>query len=266
MQAADAPGKLEAAFSDSEIKELLRPRVSFAPASLDFAGEKLKLGIMTDTHIGSRYTDDGVVMSAIEEFNAQNCDAILHSGDISEGMSGRDGHVYELTHVGYARQRDACINLLSNLKAPKKYLISGNHDRWYLSKADMGADIVADIAKGIGAEYLGHDEGDISINGVVIRLWHGEDASSYAVSYRVQKIIESFTGGEKPNMLVCGHTHKSLYMMERNVHAISAGCLQSQSRWMRSKRLAAHRGFWIATLTLGDGEIKRIDPSWYPIY
>jgi predicted phosphodiesterase len=253
-------------FSPDELKRLLEPRVNFDRQTIDFSGDTVTIGAITDTHIGSRYTDDGHILSALEEFNRQGVDFIVHSGDVSEGMSGRDGHIYELTHPGFANQKSACIEIFKRAECPI-YFISGNHDRWFLNKADIGADIVADVCATLpDAHYLGHDEGDILINGIVIRLWHGEDAGSYAISYRIQKIVESFSGGEKPNILICGHTHKSMYVFDRNIHCISAGCIQSQSKWMRGKRIAAHRGFWILRLTIADNEVKSFSPTWYSIY
>lgn len=256
---------LSSMYTPGEIKQLMEPRNSFDAANVSFDGDTVTIGILTDTHIGSKYTDDGLVASALVEMDRQNVDIIVHAGDVTEGMSGRDGHVYELSHIGFQAQREAAVKLFSAVDVPI-YFISGNHDRWYLRKSDIGADIVADIAKETGGKYLGHDEGDITINGVVVRLWHGEDAGSYAVSYRIQKIVESFTGGEKPNVLIAGHTHKSAYIFDRNVHVISAGCIQSQSKWMRGKRIAAHRGFWIAKMTVSDGEVKKFAPTWYPLY
>lgn len=256
---------IEQRFAPSELSRLMEKRQTFDRPIIAFDGEQITLGILTDTHIGSSYTDEGHVASAIAEFNRVGVDAILHAGDVTEGMSGRDGHVYELSRIGYKAQRDAAVELFKQADA-RLYFISGNHDRWYLKKGDIGADIVGDIAEKIGATHLGHDEGDTVINGIVVRLWHGEDAGSYAVSYRLQKIVESFTGGEKPNVLICGHTHKAAYLFDRNVHVISAGALQGQSKWMRGKRLAAHRGFWVARLTIAENEVKSFSPTWYPIY
>jgi len=57
----------------------------------------------------------------------------------------------------------------------------------------------------------------------------------------------SLSSGEKPDILLCGHFHKAIYHRVRGVHVIQAGCCQDQTRWMRSRRLEAHVGFWIVT-------------------
>ena len=97
-------------------------------------------------------------------------------------------------------------------------------------------------------------------------LLHGEDGASYALSYRLQKIIESFTGGEKPNILLAGHDNKYGNFFIRNVHAVGAGCIQKQTPWIRRKRLAAYEGFNIIEITIKDEEVKRFKSEWIPFY
>jgi predicted phosphodiesterase len=217
-------------------------------------------------HFGSIYTDPNMTLEAIKVFDKEKVDIVVCAGDIVEGMMGRPGDVYELSHIGYKAQRDESIRVLSNIKQPF-YSISGNHDASYNSKHGVGANIVEDICSNLSnATYLGHDEGDISVKGIMIRLFHGGDGAGYAISYRGQKIIEALSGGEKPNLLITGHSHKSIYMFNRNVHYIEAGTLQMQSSWMRGKKLAAHVGFSIANLTIKDKEIKSLQYTWYPFY
>jgi hypothetical protein len=127
--------------------------------------------------------------------------------------------------------------------------------------------IVKDIAERLpDAEFLGHDEGDINLSGnTVLKLWHGEDGNSYAVSYRIQKVVESFSGGEKPHAMFLGHTHKSTYLFERNIHCYSMGSIEQQSNWMRSKRIAAHTGFWIIDFWV-NAQGVRSRGCFYPFY
>lgn len=226
--------------------------------------ESIKIGYITDTHIGSIYTDESIIYKAFETFDKNKIDILCHSGDVLEGMSNRPGHVYELSKIGYNEQKDNAINILKQWRG-NSYYIDGNHDRWYIKS--NGAIAVKDICDCLpNAHFLGHDEGDIWINDVLIRLWHGEDSSSYAHSYRLQKIIESLQGGDKPNVLLAGHTHKAMYFFDRNIHVFSGGCIQRQSKWMRSKRLAAHTGFWIIELGLTNSEITYCNNTFYPIY
>lgn len=255
-------------FSEAEIKKLLATSgidQSSKTVRHDFSGEEVTIGFLTDTHLGSKYTDPQMVFAAFDEFAAQNVDFIVHAGDVHEGLSNRPGHYYECSHVGYSQQLAHSREVFGQWSDTPIYMIDGNHDRWYIKS--NGALICDELSKTLdNVHFLGHDEGDILINGVSIKLWHGEDGSSYALSYRLQKIIEAMTGGEKPQVLFTGHTHKALYIFERNIHCVSGGSIQKQSKWMRGKRIAAHTGFWIVKMVTSNGEVASFTPQFFPFY
>jgi predicted phosphodiesterase len=254
-------------YSDAELKAIAKGGLGIQGSRRSVVtrdGETIKFGFLTDTHIGSKYFHRENLDEAFSTFDSEGCEFIVHSGDVTEGMSNRPGHVYELTEIGYTAQRDKAVELLSEWERPF-YFIDGNHDRWFIKSS--GAFIVDDIVSHLpNAEYLGSDEGEVIVNGAVIRLYHGEDSSSYATSYRLQKLIESFTGGTKPNVLLCGHTHKQGYFFDRNIHVVSGGCIQNQSKWMRGKRIAAHTGYWIIEMTITDDGVTRFKPEWFPFF
>lgn len=260
--------KLLDRYTDDELKAIAEGHMTYPGAAkfpiLDFGGEHVKIGLMGDTHLGSLFTNEEYIYQAFEIFKQEGVDIMAHTGDVTEGMSNRPGHIYELSSVGYAKQKEYAINVLKECPVPA-YYIDGNHDRWYIKGS--GAIIVQDICDAIpNATFLGHDQGDILLNGAIIQLWHGEDGNSYATSYRIQKIVESLTGGNKPNALFLGHTHKQAYIFERNIHCVSAGSMQAQTPWMRGKRIAAHTGFSIVDLYIGKKGITRFKIEWFPFY
>lgn len=156
---------------------------------------------------------------------------------------------------------------LTNFMIRKNGRPSFTGNCWVNSKSGVGLDVGRDIARDLpNAVYLGIHEGILNVNGTKFMLWHGEDGSSYSTSYRLQKIVEAFNGGEKPNVLITGHTHKQGYFFDRNIHVLSAGSIQMQSDFMRYKRLAAHVGFWIVKGSVRDGEVVKFSPTWYPFY
>lgn len=233
---------------------------------ISFEGQRVRVGAMTDTHIGSNKMPPDRIYQAFEEFRKEKVDFITHSGDVTEGMSNRPGHVYELTNIGYSNQKTAAVDIFKQWSDTDVFAISGNHDEWFLKS--NGAKIVEDIDKEIpNFNFIGHGEGDISLKGKsTLKLWHGEDGNSYALSYRLQKILESLTGGEKPNAMLCGHTHKYVNIFERHVFCTSIGCMQSQTPWMRGKRIAAHTGFAIIDYWVNDKGICKMTSTWYPFY
>lgn len=260
--------KIASRYSTDELKRIANgsglntSRTS--PKRLSFDGETVKVGFCTDTHIGDESFCDYLWESFIRECEAEQVDMIMHAGDLLEGMSNRPDQIYHLTDIGFSKQMDHATDLLEMTSIPIK-IIDGNHDRWGVKSGGILA--VRDIANRLDhVDFLGHDTGDVIINGTIWRLWHGEDGSSYATSYRVQKLIEAFTGGDKPHVLLCGHTHKQGYFFERNIHAVSGGALSYQSHWMKSKRLACHTGFWIIEATIRDAQVVKMRPTWYPVY
>lgn len=266
---SDALRTIAAKYTPAELRALARgadlgqPTVKVPP--IHFKGEHLRFGYLTDTHFGSLYSPEELFDAAMVEFRETDCALAILTGDLCEGMSNRPGHIYELSHIGFVAQRDYAIEQLRKWGRPW-YLIDGNHDRWFIKAAD--ARVAVDVCKDVpGAQFLGHDNGMLALKGgAKIQLWHGEDGSSYATSYRMQKIVEGLSGGTKPNVLLCGHTHKQGYFFERNIHVISGGCIQLQTPWMRGKRYPAHPGFWIIDLWLNGASVARLSPTWYPFY
>lgn len=261
--------RIKERYSDTELKLIANGGIPMeykhTPVH-DFTGKKIKIGYITDTHVGSLYTDYGYIREAREMFAKEKVDIVVHAGDVTEGMSNRPGHMYECSELGYDAQKERAIELFSDFDFSPIYMIDGNHDRWYIKS--NGARIVKDICKEIeNAEFVGHDEGDIIVgDGVKVRLWHGEDSSSYAISYRLQKLVESLSGGDKPDVLITGHVHKFGHFFIRNIHCVGAGCIQKQSKWMRGKRIDAHTGFGITDMVVNETGVGRFRNEFFPFY
>ena len=229
-------------------------------------GKHHKIGVMADGHLGSKYAPIEWHLDAFKTFEEEGCDCILHGGDMVDGLTPRriSTQIYELTHIGYKSQRDLAIDVFSKSKLPI-FAINGNHDNYF--KEFAGANIVEDICDAIpNMTYLGDNQADINIDGIIIRLFHGGDGNSYALSYRLQKIIESFTGGKKPNILLAAHVHKFCYIFDRHVHAISIPTLQMQTGFMQGKKLAAHTGFLIMEFDTFEGSVCNFQVKLYPFY
>jgi hypothetical protein len=71
---------------------------------------------------------------------------------------------------------------------------------------------------------------------------HPGGGSSYATSYAIQRIIESYEGGEKPAVALYGHYHKLWSGLIRNVWTVQTGTQQDQTPYQRKKRIEAHVG------------------------
>lgn len=228
-------------------------------------GKHHKIGVISDGHLGSKYSHVEFHLNAFETFKNEDCECILHCGDLVEGLNPKraDTQIYELSHIGYKEQRNLAVEVFSQCPI-QVYAISGNHDSWYSS---MGADIVEEICNEVpNMQYLGYNQADITIDGAIIRLFHGGDGNSYALSYRLQKLCESFTGGKKPNILLAGHVHKMCYVFDRMIHCVSVPSLQMQTPWMAGKKIAAHTGFLIIEFDSNANGVCNFQFKYYPFY
>lgn len=251
---------------DVILKSMKQPGGKLTQTSHVWGKGSFKFGVVSDTHFGHVKAHREWWLRACDLIHREKCDVVFHPGDITEGMSGRPGHIYELEAVGVHAQIELAVERLAMLRGIPVKAITGNHDQWAFKA--VGVDIGATLRQRLhDFEYLGPDEADVTIDGVTIKLWHGGDGSSYATSYRTQKFVEGLTGGEKPHILLSGHAHKAIMHECRNVMVFEAGTLCGQTGWMRGKKLAAHVGFWIVEVyPAEDGGIERIVSQWIPFF
>lgn len=239
---------------------------------LNFSGEAIRFGVISDTHLGSINDNNDLNEAAYDEFQKEGIKTVLHCGDITEGWyPRREGFFYELRPeaFGYDLQVAYVVENYPVRKEITTKLLMGNHDSCWIKHAR--ADICQAIAdKREDIEYVGEMEARIHMktaNGQVeVCIFHPADGSAYARSYKLQKMVQSLEGGKKPDVLIVGHYHKQLYMTDRNIHCIEAGTTESQSMWMRGKHIQAIIGFWIIELVVHEAGVAQVLPRWYPDY
>ena len=261
-------GKIMTRYSEKEIQDIANGHSSqpiVKAANIAFTGLRFKWMQISDTHLGSKFTNPADIVAAFKHAEEEGCQMITHVGDIFEGMSGREGHIYELSEIGYTAQLELGRQVFATTKLPVN-AISGNHDEWFIKS--NGAYIVKELCDTLpNLNYLGQNYGTIYLNGARYELTHGLDGGgSYAISYRVQKIIEAYEGGQKPQIIGTGHDHKAGYFFLRNVHAFLGGCMQNQSDWMRQTRKSAMKGYWIIDALIDDSEVKTVKMQFVPFY
>jgi predicted phosphodiesterase len=230
---------------------------------------KDKFGVISDLHIGNKEFDEGLLVYASQLFTKEKVKKVFNVGDTLDGMSGREGQVYELTYIGFDNQIEYAAKIFNKyLSKFEIYGIDGNHDGWYKKKGDIGVIVGRELEKRVSNyHHLGEMEADVDLGeGVIMKLFHPNDGTAYATSYKLQKLMESFEGGKKPNILLEGHYHKALYMFNRNIHGLECGTMCGQTQWMRGKKIPAHKGFWIIGIEFSKGGIGRFAPEFFPAY
>jgi predicted phosphodiesterase len=261
----------KAKITPAELRVLLKhksEKQETKPQPYTVKAEHIRIGVFGDTHIGSKFYDAQLMKYAAEVFNKKDIDFVVHVGDITEGHyeSRRAGSVFELTEVGGDAQVERAVKELRQIKKPI-YAITGNHEHntfFKLCGFDVGKQIATQLPN---FHYLGNMQATINLpHGNKLEILHPGGGSSYALSYRPQKIVESLEGGNKPNILLIGHYHKAMSMYYRNVHVVQTGTLQSQSSFMREHGLAAHKGFYVLDIEVGKNGVKKFCPEFYPAY
>lgn len=255
--------------TEQEAINVLRSRLSLNVSTskpVRFDGDDILFGVISDTHIGHKCYEPAAMDLASKEF--KDVDFVIHGGDIIEGHyeAKRPGHVFECTHIGADAQVQYAIDELKKLQKPL-FFIEGNHMANTIYK-HSGFDVGLAIEKGVpNSKYLGIQHGLITLkHNKKIQLIHPDGGSSYAISYKSQKIVESLEGGTKPDFLSIAHFHKSEYLFYRNVHVIQNGTLERQTPFMRNNGISAALGFWKVRLKVGSNGIQQIQPTYYPFY
>lgn len=255
-----------------EFANSLQKKNSFSTNRYHIGKNHVKFGLFGDNHIGNVNYDSGLMKLYLKETVKQGVDFHLNTGDIFDGWyQNRPSSIFEQNAIGFDRQMTMAVKEFEGLEAPL-YFITGNHSyNTFVRGAGVEAGPYFEDklrAKGIDANYLGNAEGEVSIGeNCKIRLLHPDGGTAYAISYKSQKIVESFTSGSKPQMLAIGHFHKLEYIFYRNVHTFQTGTMMGQTKFMKGKGIPAHKGFWIVDVYSDNkGNINKIIPQLYPAY
>jgi predicted phosphodiesterase len=251
-----------------ELESIVKGAKTTRPTTvvLPISGKSFSYAYISDTHIGHNKFLLPLWDKFVKMVKTEKPDFIVHPGDHLEGMSNRPGHVYELSHIGFENQMDYAAQLYNQLSTPM-YGIDGNHDGWYFAKADHGTIVGKHLEdKVAGYHHLGQMEGTVQVKNIKIRLFHGNDGTAYANSYKLQKLVESFSGGDKPEIVHSGHYHKALYQFLRNVHGFESGTLCGQTEFMRGKKIPAHIGFGFVTVYYDKHGVDRLVHEFVPGY
>ena len=227
----------------------------------------LRFAIVSDTHFGSKYAQITYLHDFYDFCEHEGITDVYHTGDITDGLKMRPGQEYELYEISADGQ---CADVVKNYPKRKgitTHFITGNHDASLFKH--VGFDIGAAIAKERpDMKYLGRDCAVVNLTpNCTLELRHPWDGSPYAISYRLQKMIEAMEADSKPNILAVGNYHKEITMFYRNIHAMLTACFQSQTGFMRNKSLAAMMGGFIVTVKVAkDGTIRSFIPEYRPYY
>ena len=234
----------------------------------DWTGlQTIRFALMGDTQIGSKYAQLTYLHQFYDLCDREGIASVYHTGDLTDGLKMRTGHEYELYEISADEMRDDVVANYPKRTGITTHFITGNHD------ASIYKHVGYDIGQAIAnlrpdMAYLGRDCAVVNLTPhCTLELRHPWDGTAYAISYKIQKMIEAMESDSKPNILAVGHYHKAEYLFYRNVHAFQTGCFQSQTPFTRGKGISIHLGGWLVTVHVDEvGHIQRIAPEFVPFY
>jgi predicted phosphodiesterase len=199
--------------------------------------DRLRLGVVSCTHFGSKYQQLTALRDFVRYAMKQKVDAFVHAGDLEDGPMARHRNPHEVFKHDYDAMLDYCVEVMPRTSKPW-YVIGGNHDGWWT--ADGGPHIIRALCeRRDDLTYLGQDLGYLTFGDTIIEVFHYDSGTAYAYSYKPQKHIESLDASRKPHVSLIGNFHKFCALYYRNVYCVQLPSFQAQSAWMARKSLVS---------------------------
>jgi hypothetical protein len=260
--------------TEKELRAILRGLGSvdnkkYAPIEIDFPDNHIRFGVFSDAHIGHSCYRPDALRKMIADGKRFGIEFWVNPGDTIEGMSGREGHIYELDRIGYSAQLDLFVSEFKNFRNTVYSIEAQNsHSGWFKSKGNTGLNIGEELERrSHHYKFIGYDEQDLVMaNGLKIRLVHPGGGTAYALSYKLQKYVNAISGGNKPNVLFSGHYHKAIYLFYRNIHCFEAGTICDQTPFMKKIGTPAMVGYWLIDVVMDKGGVERLTSVFVPFY
>lgn len=251
---------------------LSRQGGSKRPTIEHFFGPEVRFGVVSDTHLGSRYALPECLAEAYGVFQREGITNVYCPGNLLDGEKTYRGQEYEIEVMGVDNVVANLARVWPRIPGITTHHVASSscHEGYYLKSAGVLIGKLIETARP-DMPYLGLDEADIQLMDAphrpIMRIMHPGGGTSYADSYRPQKIVESYSGAEKPDILVIGHYHKGGAYDIRDVQVIQAQCLQRQTPFMRKKSIRAVLGFWIVEARFtDDGSLRRFKTEAFKYY
>ena len=247
-------------------------RIDVSPVS-----DTIRFAVASDIHIGSKYFLKDYFTDFIHKMHARGVRLILGPGDILDGVYRHSR--WEESHHGYQDQANYAVEVMPRLPGLKYVMISGNHDQTF--EEATGIDVVQSLPMAfrsagrtdfemVGARgaYLRLMPPGSRGRGVVVELWHPGKGTAYALSYKLQKHVEGYAVGQKPDMVFAGHWHQQCYFTTRGVHAFSSGTWHGgMSPFGKMLGGAPSIGGWEIEVKLTkQGTVREVSPTWHAYY
>lgn len=229
-------------------------------------GPTVRLGVVSDTHLGSRYQALSELEAVYDEFHARGVQAVLHAGDVFAGVGMYRGQETDelLPAVDtYSRQVDYAEAEYPCRDGVTTYMIAGNHDLDGAFSRSISSPVRALASRRKDIVYLGDERVTVElVNGARVMVAHGSGPAGYAHSYKAQRYIEAINRSERPDLLILGHFHRAGFFVHDGVSCVLAACFQTQTPFLASNGIEPDVGGFVVSVAATDGEMIGTAVDW----
>lgn len=230
-------------------------------ASKLFKDGLLNFGIVSDTHLGSKFERLDALEVMYDRFQQAGIKAVFHVGDLTDGSHVYRGQEFEQKVFGQQAQIDYSIKNYPKRNGITTYTIGGNHDlKMY---EGSGADPLVSIARARkDIKYIGQYSARVKMSDKVnMDMLHPMGSQAYAVSYKAQRNINAMSPEDLPNILVYGHYHNSLYLNYRGIDFLQTPCFKDASpQFEKRLGLTSNVGGWIVEAKTNGETVREFTP------
>ncbi|MEK6905774.1 MAG: hypothetical protein AABX24_05220 [Nanoarchaeota archaeon] len=204
---------------------------------------QLTIGVISDSCLNSQYARPDILHTAYDFFKQLKVPYVLHCGNFTEryARGGEDTLVEHLLYQDYGGMLDYIQKLYPDIGVPT-YFIGGKNERSFFKrvvkeKEEDGSvwtektnicDDLEDLRKDLN--FLGWHNVKVRIAPKTTLALASPKSGSrkpYTISHPTQKIIESYGGGEKPDVQIVGYYNQRWSGIHLGVHAIMVGTMQN---------------------------------------
>jgi DNA polymerase II small subunit/DNA polymerase delta subunit B len=202
-----------------------------------------RFGFVSDTHIGSKKQQMSALKDFYREMRIRGIKKAFHSGDWVAGKHIYRGQEYELFLHSMREQKEYLVQEYPD-EGIETIGIAGNHDySWSVLAGDSILEMA--VMERSDIKIVGEYQAFVEWNGFRFSLHHPDGGQAYAISYKLQKLVESFTAENLPDFVEMGHYHQKEYVTIRGVECFQPGCFEAQSPYLIRKNLHPAIGGWI---------------------
>lgn len=241
---------------DGEILRFKWPERNKTVHNMSLGKDHVKLGLLGDTHLASKYDDIPSLNRAYDMIEDKGVDVVFHSGDLVDGIVSTPGYFSELKEKTYTGQLEYAIDRYPKYSG-KTLVVSGNHDDyWYRL---TGKEIIKDVAdKRDDIEYLGSSRRIINIDGLRVNVLHGKFKDSNPIN-NIYSYLDNIPDYKKPDIVHSGHYHTGKYQDYEGIEMFRSGAFMHQTPHDKKKgKMPEDAMYFVDVYYDDDGNVAEI--------